>query len=111
MGSVGFEEIVVIVIVAIVIFGGKLPEVARKVAQQYARLKNYLNQMREEVIRQLPSESELLPPEDVSHLTSGDVTTPTVPDAVQDPPPNGNGEPAPTPEQQGTSNETPPQTQ
>lgn len=115
MGSVGFEEIIVILIVAIVIFGGKLPQVARQVAQQYARLKNYLNQMREEVIRQLPTEADLLPPEDVSHLSRADVTAPTVPDATQDSPADASQQPnSPDPNSEPetgkSSTGTPPQT-
>jgi Sec-independent protein translocase protein TatA len=61
MGSVGFEEMLVIAIVAIIVWGDRLPQMARKAARIYAQLRNYMFQMRDEVMRQIPDEKTIFP--------------------------------------------------
>lgn len=61
MGNIGFEELLVIAVVAIIVFGDNLPQMARKAARFYAQIKNYMSQVREEVIRNIPDEKTILP--------------------------------------------------
>jgi sec-independent protein translocase protein TatA len=63
MGSIGFEEMLVVAIVAILIYGKQLPGIARKVGQGYSRLKRQVSDMKDEIRRQIPDEDVLNPPE------------------------------------------------
>jgi Sec-independent protein translocase protein TatA len=58
MGSFGFEEMLVVAIVAIVIYGRDLPQTARKVGRWYGKLKRQLSDMKDEIVRQIPDEPE-----------------------------------------------------
>ncbi|HZN61268.1 MAG TPA: hypothetical protein VFC90_02565 [Planctomycetota bacterium] len=58
MGSFGFDEMMVVAIVAIVIYGRDLPQVARKVGRWYGKLKRQLTDMKEEIVRQIPDEPD-----------------------------------------------------
>ncbi len=62
MGGIGFGEVLLVLVIAIVIWGGELPKVARKAANYYVRLRNQLMQVRDEVIRQIPDDLTNLPP-------------------------------------------------
>lgn len=54
MGEFGFSEMVLIVIVAIVIYGKDLPSAARKMAQVYNKLRRQLTDIKDEIQRQIP---------------------------------------------------------
>lgn len=54
MGEFGFSEMVLIVIVAIVIYGKDLPSAARKMAQMYNKLRRQLSDIKDEIQRQIP---------------------------------------------------------
>ena len=54
MGEFGFSEMVLIVIVAIVIYGKDLPQAARKLAQMYTKLRRQLTDIKDEIQRQIP---------------------------------------------------------
>jgi Sec-independent protein translocase protein TatA len=56
MGEFSFGELVVIVVVAILIYGRDLPQAARKMANLYGKLKRQLGDVREELQRQIPAE-------------------------------------------------------
>ena len=56
MGSFGFEEMVVVAIVAIVVYGKDLPQMARKVGRWYGKLKRQLSDMKDEIVRQIPED-------------------------------------------------------
>lgn len=62
MGGIGFGEIILVLVLAVVIWGGDLPKVARKAANYYVRMRNYLLQVRDEVMRQIPDDISSLPP-------------------------------------------------
>ena len=56
MGDLGFGELVLIVIIAILLYGKDLPQVARKLAHYYSKLRRHLNDIKDEISRQIPSE-------------------------------------------------------
>lgn len=62
MGGIGFFEIVLVLVIAVVVWGGRLPEVARKAANYYVRIRNQLTQVRDEVMRHVPEDLTALPP-------------------------------------------------
>lgn len=59
MGDISFGEMILIGIVAILLYGKNLPQVARKAAQFYSKIRRHLNDIKDEISRQIP-------PEDVS---------------------------------------------
>ncbi|HKS15915.1 MAG TPA: hypothetical protein VJU16_01230 [Planctomycetota bacterium] len=58
MGSFGFDEMMVVAIVAIVVYGRDLPQIARKVGRWYGKLKRQLTDMKDEIVRQIPEEPD-----------------------------------------------------
>ena len=54
MDGFSFSEIVIIIIIAIIIYGKDLPQAARKLANIYAKFKRQLSDVREEIRRQIP---------------------------------------------------------
>jgi len=63
MGSLGFDELLVVIVVAILVFGKNLPQVARKVGQYYARFKRHISDLKDDFQRQVPDiEEETSPP-------------------------------------------------
>jgi Sec-independent protein translocase protein TatA len=74
MGSLGFDELLVVILVAIIVFGKNLPQVARKVGQYYARFKRHISDLKDDFQRQMPDIEE-------------DVKAPEPPPAAPDPPP------------------------
>ena len=48
-GSIGFQEIIVILIVAVVLFGRRLPSVARSVGQSYQQLRKGLSELQSSI--------------------------------------------------------------
>lgn len=58
MGSFGFDEMLVVAIVAIVIYGRDLPQIARKVGRWYGKLKRQLSDMKDDIVRQIPEEPD-----------------------------------------------------
>ncbi|HLG42555.1 MAG TPA: hypothetical protein VI643_04250 [Planctomycetota bacterium] len=91
MGGIGFGEILLVLVIAIVIWGGELPKVARKAANYYVRLRNQLMQVRDEVIRQIPDDITNLPPAtDIPIYRDeppGTIPVPPAPPAVPELPP------------------------
>jgi Sec-independent protein translocase protein TatA len=56
MGEFSFGELLVIVVIAIVIYGKDLPQAARKLAHLYTKLRRQLGDIRDEIQRQIPPE-------------------------------------------------------
>jgi sec-independent protein translocase protein TatA len=56
MGSLGFEEMIVIAVVAIILYGRDLPSVARKVGRWYSNLRRQLGDIKDELKRHIPDE-------------------------------------------------------
>lgn len=54
MEGFSFSEIIVIIIIAIIIYGKDLPQAARKMATIYSKFKRQLADVREEIRRQIP---------------------------------------------------------
>ena len=54
MGDIGFSELVVIVIIAILIYGKDLPQAARKLASLYSKFRRQLTDIKDEISRQIP---------------------------------------------------------
>src|SRR6185436_8837776 len=54
MEGFSFSELILIVIVAIIIYGKDLPQAARKMAMIYSKFKRQLNDVRDEIKRQIP---------------------------------------------------------
>lgn len=58
MGSFGFEEMLVVAVVAILAFGKDLPQIARKAGKWYGKVKRQLSDMKEDIVRQIPDEPD-----------------------------------------------------
>lgn len=56
MGDIGFAEMVMIAIVAIIVYGKDLPQAARKMAGLYGKLRRHLSDIKDEFHRQIPRE-------------------------------------------------------
>jgi sec-independent protein translocase protein TatB len=56
MGDIGFSEMLVILVVAILAFGKDLPQVVRKVGRFVGKARRYLLDIKDEVQRQIPVE-------------------------------------------------------
>jgi Sec-independent protein translocase protein TatA len=54
MEGFSFSELILIIIVAIIIYGKDLPQTARKMATLYSKFKRQLNDVRDEIKRQIP---------------------------------------------------------
>jgi Sec-independent protein translocase protein TatA len=54
MEGFSFSELILIIIVAIIIYGKDLPQAARKMATLYSKFKRQLNDVRDEIRRQIP---------------------------------------------------------
>lgn len=54
MDGFSFSEIIIIIIIAIIIYGKDLPQAARKLATLYSKFKRQLSDVREEISRQIP---------------------------------------------------------
>ena len=54
MEGFSFSELILIVIIAIIIYGKDLPQAARKLATIYSKFKRQLNDVRDEIKRQIP---------------------------------------------------------
>ncbi|HTF56312.1 MAG TPA: twin-arginine translocase TatA/TatE family subunit [Planctomycetota bacterium] len=62
MGSIGFEEMLIVAIVAIVIYGRDLPSIARKAGRWYGKLKRQVTDMKDEIVRQIPDDDDFKAP-------------------------------------------------
>src|SRR4030095_9923372 len=56
MDGFSFSEIIIIIIIAIIIYGKDLPQAARKMATLYSKFKRQLSDVRDEISRQIPME-------------------------------------------------------
>jgi len=54
MEGFSFSELILIIIIAIIIYGKDLPQAARKMATIYSKFKRQLNDVRDEIKRQIP---------------------------------------------------------
>jgi len=54
MDGFSFSEIIIIIIIAIIIYGKDLPQAARKLANLYSKFKRQLSDVRDEISRQIP---------------------------------------------------------
>ena len=55
-GGIGYAEIILIAMVGVVLFGSKLPEVARSVGQSYTQFRKGLNDIQTSVKSELDKE-------------------------------------------------------
>lgn len=98
--SFGFTEILVVGVVALLVFGGRLPEVMRNVGQAYAKFRQGLHEISKPVRDELRSVS------DVTHTKAyAPPRRPSRPrKAASKPPPEPESEdtPDPEPEQRST---------
>lgn len=63
MGSIGFDELLIVVLVAIIAFGRDLPSVARKVGGWYSKFRRHVSDIKDELQRHIPEEPDVdLPP-------------------------------------------------
>ena len=44
-GSIGYQELIVIAVVAVILFGGRLPDVARTIGQSYQQFRKGLSDL------------------------------------------------------------------
>ncbi len=44
-GSIGYQELIVIAVVAVILFGGRLPEVARTIGESYQQFRKGLSDL------------------------------------------------------------------
>lgn len=56
MGEFSFPELMIIVIIAILIYGKELPQAVRKMASLYGKAKRQLTDVRDELQRQIPAD-------------------------------------------------------
>lgn len=75
--SFGFTELLLVGVVALLVFGGNLPDVMRTLGRNYARLRQSLNEFSRPVREQMREVTQL-PPPDVPPVTSSDI--PPVPE-------------------------------
>ncbi len=75
--SFGFSELLLVGVVALLVFGGNLPDVMRTLGRNYARLRQSLNEFSRPVREQM-REVTRLPPPDVPPVTSSEI--PPVPE-------------------------------
>lgn len=85
MGDIGFSEIIVIAIVAILAFGKDLPSVARKAGRLLNKARRYVTDVKEEVRRQIPLDDFDPHGDDRSYRLPEEPPTP--PDSTKPPPP------------------------
>ena len=55
-GGIGYLEVILIAMVAVMLFGSKLPEVARSVGQSYTQFRKGLNDIQSSVKSELDKE-------------------------------------------------------
>jgi sec-independent protein translocase protein TatA len=81
--SFGFSELLLVGVVALLVFGGNLPDVMRTLGRNYARLRQSLNEFSRPVREQMREVTRLPPPDlsapDVPPVTSS-TEIPPVPD-------------------------------
>jgi len=61
LNQVGPLELILIAVVALILFGGRLPEVGRNIGRSLAQFKKGLQDMREEIEREEPPEGTSRP--------------------------------------------------
>ncbi len=49
MGSFGMLEIILLVIIGVLVFGGDLPEVGRKIGRIWGKIKHYITMLQEDI--------------------------------------------------------------
>jgi len=79
MGDIAFSEMVVIVIIAILVYGKNLPQAARKMASIYSKFRRQLGDIKDEISRQIPAEEIK---EEFNKGLSTDLEPPTPPGSV-----------------------------
>ncbi len=79
MGEFSFAELLVIVVIAILIYGKNLPQAARKLAGLYSRFRRHISDIKDEIQRQIPAD-------EIQSAMKVDLSTPTI-----DPPPPPSG--------------------
>ncbi|HKB14429.1 MAG TPA: twin-arginine translocase TatA/TatE family subunit [Planctomycetota bacterium] len=89
LNQVGPLELVLILVVALLLFGGRLPEVGRSLGRSLAQFKKGLQDMREEIEREEP-----VPPRSRRDSTgiAGSLPPPPAPPGDGPAPPSGGGD-------------------
>lgn len=62
MGSFGFGEMLMVAVVAIIVFGKDLPQTARKAGRWYRDVRRKMDDLKDEVRRQIPDDDVLEDP-------------------------------------------------
>ena len=57
-GGIGYAELMLIALIAVMLFGSRLPEVARSVGQSYTQFRNGLNDIQTSIKSELDQEIE-----------------------------------------------------
>lgn len=57
-GGIGYAELMLIALIAVMLFGSKLPEVARSVGQSYTQFRSGLNDIQTSIKSELDQEIE-----------------------------------------------------
>ncbi len=79
MGEFSFPELMIIVIIAILIYGKELPQAVRKMASLYGKAKRQLSDVRDELQRQIPADDLRI---DTSISTDPGIDPPQTPNGV-----------------------------
>lgn len=58
MGDIGLGEIILVVIVALLLYGKDLPGAARKAGAAYSRFRSSMRDLQDKVMREVPEELE-----------------------------------------------------
>lgn len=84
--GIGATEMVIIAIVAIVLFGSKLPDVARNLGKSYNQFRAGLNELKSSVSTDIPDlRTDLMPRyEKIRHYSDVDPVPPKLPAPAED---------------------------
>ena len=93
--DVGFPELIVVGVAALLVFGGELPDVMRSVGRAYGKLRRSLTELSQPVRDEFRSVSRDMTPKD---LTSRDLLSGKTDRSGHTPPPVRSGGPPTTPE-------------
>ena len=84
-GSIGYQELVIIAVVAVILFGGRLPDVARSLGQSYEQFRKGLSDLQstfkedayttsDDHLKSLPDYSDV---DEIEEPTGGQFEPPT----------------------------------
>lgn len=77
MGSIGFEELLLVAVVAVLLYGKELPGALRKAGGWYYKIKRQLSEVRDDLRRELPTEEEFMQEPPLEDLPKESPPTPS----------------------------------